>query len=140
MTTRSPEIKFSVFLYITGWGYFVFGIPTIIGILLLGLKSVKSLIFIFIPIALISLPLTAAISWLIAKGSNWLNADKTIIAACSVPGRFFGVFLGGLLGYHYFKEIGGIIFAILFYFLYLAISFPLGKFLFSKVICKELSH
>ena len=102
MTTKLPEIPFITFLSVTIAGHLIFAIPAIMGILLFNLMNVKSLFFIFIPIVLISIPISAAFAWLIAKGSNWVNTSAAITAVCSVPGRIYGIFFGGLLGSHFF--------------------------------------
>jgi len=134
VTTNSPGIPFSSFLYVTIIGHLIFANPLISGILLLNLTDVKVLIFIFIPIVLISIPISAALAWLMAKGSNWVNIPAAIMAVCSLPGRVYGMFFGGLLGFHLFGTTGGIIGAILFYLLALALALPLGKFLLRKVL------
>jgi len=134
VTTNSPGIPFSSFLYVTIIGHLIFANPLISGILLLNLTDVKVLIFIFIPIVLISIPISAALAWLMAKGSNWVNASAAIIAVCSLPGRVYGILFGGLLGFRLFSTIGGVILAIVFYLLALAFAIPLGKYLSMKVL------
>jgi hypothetical protein len=134
MTTKLPEIPFITFLSVTTVGHLIFAIPAIMGILLFNLMNVNSLFFIFIPIALISIPISAAFAWLIARGSNWVNTSAAITAVCSVPGRMYGIFFGGLLGSHFFNTAGGIVVATLFYFLALAATLPIGKLLSRKVI------
>jgi hypothetical protein len=91
--------------------------------------DVKALFFIIVPIAFISIPISAAFAWLMAKGSNWVNTSAAITAVGSVPGRVYGILFGGALGFHLFNTAGGIIVAILFYFLALALTILLGKFL-----------
>lgn len=134
MTTKLPEIPFFTFLSVTIAGHLIFAVPAIMGILLFNLMDVKSLFFIFIPIAIISIPISAVFAWLIAKGSNWVNTSSAITSVCSVPGRIYGIFFGGLIGFHFFNTIGGIVVAILFYFLSLAATIPIGRFLSRKVI------
>ena len=134
MTTKLPEIPFITFLSVTIAGHLIFAIPAIMGILLFNLMNVNSLYFIFIPIALISIPISAAFAWLIARGSNWVNTSAAITAVCSVPGKMYGIFFGGLLGFHFFNTAGGIVVATLFYFLALAATLPIGKLLSRKVI------
>jgi hypothetical protein len=134
MTTKLPDISFSSFLYATIAGHLIFAVPAIIGVLLLRLMDVKSLFFIFVPIVLISIPISATFAWLIAKGSNWVNTTAAITVACSLPGRVYGILFGGLLGFHFFGTVGGVIVAILFYLLAFVSTIPLGKFLSGKVI------
>ena len=133
MTTKLPNIPFVSFLYITIIGHLIFAIPAISGILLMNLINIKALFFIIIPIAFISIPIGAAFAWLMAKGSNWVNTSAAITAVCSLPGRFYGILFGGAIGFHLFNTAGGIIVAILFYLMALALSIPLGKFLSSRV-------
>jgi len=134
VTTESPSVPFSSFLYVTIMGHLIFAVPVIIGILLFNLIDVKALFFILIPIFLISIPISAAFAWLMAKGSNWVNASAAIIAVCSLPGRVYGILFGGLLGFRLFSTIGGVILAIVFYLLALAFAIPLGKYLSMKVL------
>lgn len=143
MTIKSNGVPFSSFSYVTIAGHLIFAIPAIGGIFWLSLIGVRALFFIIAPITLLSIPITAAISWFIAKGSNWMNTSAAITAACSLPGRFYGVLFGGLLGFHLFSKIGilgGVILIILFYILALAITIPLSKFLSSRIISKTTSE
>jgi hypothetical protein len=133
-TSKLSGIPFLSFLYAAAAGHIIFAIPAIGGVLILNLTDVKSLFFIFIPIAILSIPISAAFSWLIAKGSNWTNTTSAIIAACSVPGRFYAVLFGGLFGFRLFYTAGGIIFAVLFYFIALVITIPIGTRISKKVI------
>ena len=136
MNNKAQDIPFSSFLFATTAGHLIFAIPTIIGLLLFSLIDAKSLFFIFVPIALISIPISAAFAWLIAKGSNWASKSTIagVIAACSLPGRIYGILFGGLLGFHLFDTIGGVIVAILFYLLAVVLTIPLGKYLSRKVV------
>jgi hypothetical protein len=136
--SKIPEIPFVSFLYITIAGHLLFAVPAIGGIWLFELLDIKELLFIFTPIILISIPISAVIAWLIAKGSNWVNTSAAITAACSVPGRVYGILFGGLLGFRYFGTSGGIIAAILFYLLAIALALRLGRYLASKVIPETL--
>jgi hypothetical protein len=136
MKTETQDIPFSTFLYVTTAGHLIFAVPAIIGVLLFSLMDTKSLFFILVPIVLISIAMSAAFAWLIAKGSNWATTSTTagVTAACSLPGRIYGILFGGLLGFHFFGTVGGIIVAILFYFLALVFTIPLGKYFSRKVI------
>ena len=134
MTINRPDIPFSSYIYATAIGHLVFALPTMVGALLLNLIRSRDLFFIIIPMAIISVSTGAAIAWLFAKGSNWTKPYASIAASCSVPGRIYPMLFGGLLGFHYFDTIGGIIFAVLFYLAGLALSFRLGKFLTNRLI------
>lgn len=136
MTINRPDIPFSSFIYATAIGHLVFALPTMVGALLLNLIKSRDLFFIIIPMAIISIPTGAAIVWLMAKGSNWAKTDAFIAASCSVPGRIYPMLFGGLLGFHYFDTIGGIILAVLFYLAGLTLSGRLGKFLTKRLISK----
>jgi hypothetical protein len=133
MVVKITKVPFSTFLYDTLAGHAIFGIPTVVAIIAFSLLGKEPLFFIFLPIALVSIPLSATLSWLIAKGSNWINTPAAIIATCSVPGRFYAVLFGGLLGFRVFNTIGGILLAILLYVGAMLITVPLGKFLLGRL-------
>jgi hypothetical protein len=116
MTIKLPEISFSSFLYVATVAHLIFAVPSFFGILLFDLINIKAALFIYIFFALTGIPLSAAIAWLFAKGSNWKNSIAAITAMCSLPGRIYGSLFGGLLGFHYFNTIGGIIGVVLFTF------------------------
>ena len=139
MRTKLSDIPFSSLLYVTVAAHLIFAIPAIIGVLLFSLIDVRALFFIFVPIVLICIPISAAFAWLIAKGSNWVNTTEAVTAACSLPGRICGILFGGLLGFRFFGTVGGVIVAILFYLLALVVTIPLGKFLSRKVIPTTIS-
>ena len=104
MTTKLPNIPLSSFLYVTVEGHLIFTIPAVIGILLLNLMDVRELFFELVPIALISIPISAAFAWFIAKGSNWVNTNAALRASCRLPGKIYGVLFGGLLGFHFCRD------------------------------------
>ena len=133
MTTKSSIIPFSSFLYVTIASHLVFAIPAIIGVLLLNLMDIKPLVFIFVPVALISIPISTAFAWLIAKGSNWLHTSAAITSSCNLPGRIYGILFGGLLGFHFFDTMGGVLLSVFFYLLAYGVTIPLGRFLSNKV-------
>jgi hypothetical protein len=134
MTTRLPEISFSSFLYVTIVAHLIYVVPTIGGVLLFDLMDVKTLSLILAILALPAIPISAAFAWLIAKGSNWANTSAAFTITCGFPGRIYGILFGGLLGFHFFNTIGGIVGAIVFYLLAFVSTSPLRKFISSKVI------
>jgi hypothetical protein len=127
-------VPFSKFLYVTFIGHFTFAVPAVIAVILLNLIKVKPLLFILLPMALISIPISAVLTWLFAKGSNWVNTLGAISVTCSFPGRFYAVFLGGLLGFRVFNVAGGIIFAILLYLGVALTTRPFGRFLIRRFV------
>ncbi len=137
MTSKSAEIPFFSFLYATFVGNLVFAFPAIGGILLFNLVDIMAVLLILAVITL-SVPVGAAMTWLIAKGSNWANTTAAITASCTVPGHFYGMLFGGLLGFHFFGTAGGVILAVLFFLLASAIAIPFGKFLSRKIIREPL--
>lgn len=140
MRTKIPDFSFVSFLYVTIIGHLIFAIPVLGGIWLLNLMDVKALFFIIVPIALISIPISAALGWLMAKGSNWVNTSATISGVCGLPGGLYSMLLGSALGFRLFSTTGSIIGAILFYILALALTIPLGKFLSSRVYPEAVSQ
>ena len=134
MTTRLPDIPFSSFLYATIVAHLIFIFPIIGGVLLFDLINVKTLFLILALLGLPAIPVSAAFSWLFAKGPNWINTPLAITATCGLPGRMYGILFGGLLGFHFFNSIGGIIGAILFYLLSYVLTSPLSKFISNKVM------
>ena len=140
MTTRLSDVPFSSFFYATFLAHLCLIIPFIGGVLLFSVVDVKSLFLILAIIALPAIPLSAAFAWLIAKGSNWENTSKALLVTCGYPMRMYGMIFGGLVGFHFFNVIGGIIGAILFYVLAIFSTAPFGKFISSKVIREEVSQ
>ena len=134
MGVKVTGVPFSKFFYVTMVSHFIFAIPTVIIVILLDLMKVKPLLFILLPIALISIPVSAVLTWLFAKGSNWVNTSGSIMATCSLQGKFYAVLLGGLLGFRILNVAGGIILAVL---LYLGITLTarlFGKFLLRRLV------
>jgi hypothetical protein len=140
MVEKISEVPFSTFLYITLAGHLIFAIPAIAAVILLDLMQLGPLFFIILSIAIIAIPVGAVFSWLIAKGSNWTHTSASLIASCSVPARFYAVFLGGLLGFRLFNTIGGIVLAIILYLCALVTSIPLGKFLIGRFAPEMVSQ
>ena len=134
MVGKVAGVPFSKFLYVTLVGHFIFAIPTVLVVILLDLMEVKPLLFILLPMTLISIPVSAILTWLFAKGSNWVNTPGAITVTCSLPGRFDAILLGGLLGFRVFNVAGGIILAILLYFGVSLITRPFGKFLIRRLV------
>ena len=140
MTTRLSDVPFSSFFYATFLAHLCLIIPFIGGVLLFSVVDVKSLFLILAIIALPAIPLSAAFAWLIAKGSNWENTSKALLVTCGYPMRMYSVIFGGLLGFHFFNVIGGIIGAVLSYVLAIFSTAPFGKFISSKVVREAVSQ
>jgi hypothetical protein len=130
-------VPFSSFLLATIIAQLISGIPTIAGILLFNLIDAEALAFILIPIAALSIPISAALSWLVAKGSNWENTTTGITAACGLPGKVYGIFFGGLLGSRLYGPSGGVILAVLLYFVAHFTTIPLGKILTRRILLRS---
>jgi hypothetical protein len=140
MTTRLPDVPFSSFLYATLLAHLCLLIPFIGVVLLFKVMDVKSLFLILAIIALPAIPLSAAFAWLIAKGSNWENTSRALTVTCGFPMRMYGILFGGLLGFHFFNLIGGIVGVILFYLLAFFSTAPFGKFISNKVMREAVSQ
>lgn len=140
MTTRLPNVPFSSFFYATFLAHLCLIIPFIGGVLLFTVMDVKSLFLILAIIALPAIPLSAAFAWLIAKGSNWEKTSTALTVTCGFPMRMYSILFGGLLGFHFFNLIGGIVGVISFYILALFSTAPFGNFISSKVIREAISH
>jgi len=139
MTTRLPEVHFSSFLYATFLAHLCVIIPFIGGVLLFKIMDFKPLFLILAILALPAIPSSAAFAWLIAKGSNWEKTSIAFAVTCGFPMRMYGIFFGGLLGFHFFNLIGGIVGVILFYLLAFFSTAPFGKFISSKVMREVVS-
>jgi len=139
MTTRLPEVPFSSFLYATFLAHLCLIIPFIGGVLLFNVMDVKSLFLILGILALPAIPLSAAFAWLIAKGSNWEKTSMTFVVICGFPMRMYGILFGGLLGFHFFNFVGGVVGVVLFYLLAFVSSAPFGKFISNKVMRETVS-
>lgn len=140
MVEKIPEVPFSTFMNITFVGNIIFAAPVVIALILLDLIKIKPLLFIVMPVAGITILVSASLSWFMAKGSNWVNTTPAIVAACSVPARFYAVLFGGLLGFRVFNTVGGIVLAILLYLGALFTTVPLGKFLIRMLAPEIISQ
>ena len=134
MEHEAIQIPASSFFVITLVGHLIFAIPAIIIILVLELLQVKALLFIALPTMLIFVPGGAYFSWLMAKGSNWVNTRTAVIASSVFSGRFFSVLVGGLLGYRLYGIIGGVLFVIPFFIGANVIGKVLGEFFVDRFI------
>ena len=135
MSIPPREIPFSTFLYATLIANLVYGIPTIGAFLLFDLMDTRAVLLIFLFVAAIKIPLTAALAWLIAKGSNWVNSYTCMVVACAVPAAFYGVMLGGGIGIRLFGALGGGIGgAILMFVITAIIRIPLGNLITRRLL------
>ena len=159
MFPETPKIPFSTFLYAALVGYFAFAIPAIIILILLKLMEIKPLLFfIALPITIIFITVSAVLSWLFAKSSNWVkvsaalkfvitaligsswsdsnraNASTAIMGTCIFPGGFFGFLLGLLIGTHLFSGVWGFLFIAPVYLGVSVLAVILGKFLAKKLL------
>ncbi|MCP4371445.1 MAG: hypothetical protein GY797_25495 [Deltaproteobacteria bacterium] len=137
MTQKPPKIPFSSFLYAVLVGHLVFGLPAISTIVLLNLIDIKSLFFIILLIAPISIPVSTVFSWLIAKGSNWENTSSAIVVTSLWPGKFYGFLLGGSLGLRFFGEVGALVLAVMFFLVARFAGVSLGEFLAEKIVLSQ---
>lgn len=140
MTTRLPDRPFSSFLYATFLAHLCLLVPFIGGVLLFNIMDVKSLFFLLAMIALPAIPLSATFAWLIAKGSNWKKTSMALTITCGFPMRMYGILFGGLLGFHFFNFIGGVVGVILFYLLAFFSTAPFGIFISNKVMREAISQ
>lgn len=129
MTKNLPDIPFSVFLYATLIGHLAYAVPTIASFLLFDLMDIKLVLFAILLYAIVTIPLSAGLVWLIGKGSNWTNAPAALVIACSWPATTYGIFLGGWLGYRLFGTLGSGVGAVLVLIVALIIRIPLGKWI-----------
>jgi hypothetical protein len=134
MERETPAIPLSTFFVITIVGQLVFTIPAIMIVLVFKLLQFDALLFIALPTIIIAIPVIAYFSWLLAKGSNWVNTKSAVIVSCIFPGRFFGVLVGGLLGYRLYGIVGGALLTILFFFGVNYVGRHLGELLVNKFI------
>ena len=134
MNREAVQVPLSTFFVITIISQLVFTIPAVIIILVFNLLQLEAFLFIALPTILISIPIGAYFSWLMAKGSNWVNTKAAVVVSSIFPGRFFGVLLGGLLGYRFYGMIGGALFIILFFLGTNLLGRFLGELLVEKLI------
>ncbi len=128
------DIPLSTFFVVSIVGQLVFTLPASIIILVFKLLQFDAFVFIALPTVLISVPLVAYFSWLLAKGSNWVNTKSAVIVSSIFPGRFFSVLVGGLLGYRLYGIAGGVLLTVLFFFGANIIGKNLGEQLVKKLM------
>lgn len=131
---NSFEVPFFRFLLIAFPGNPTFVVPIYGIILLFNLLPVDFLLFLLLPFFCLSALVFAAISWLIAKGSNWENPKFALLADFSIQGRVYCAFLCGLLGSLLFGTLSGIILMFVFYIRGKKISMHLGEIAISRVV------
>ena len=115
MAQHNPEIPFSTFLAATVIGHLVYALPTLGVILIFGGTDAKPLTWIVLFVDVASILIGAPFTWLMAKGSNWVNASTGLVVAGSMPAAFHAILLGDWLGFRLFGAVGGGIGAILLF-------------------------
>jgi predicted lipid-binding transport protein (Tim44 family) len=108
------RISFTTFFLFIETLHLAIAVPSLSVILLLQLLEMRAALVIF-TIFLLSSPIFSWLSWLMAKGSNWVNTAAAIKAAGGVSGQLYGTLVGGLLGGHLFGTIGAMIMVVLFF-------------------------
>lgn len=112
---QASDIPFRKFLGFVVVLHFVFALPVFIILLILRLLPFDTILFLFLPISGLGIPLSAGFGYLMAKGSNWVNTRSAEFAVGILPGQTYGVLLGGFLGHHFWAMTGGVIGGIIFF-------------------------
>jgi hypothetical protein len=108
------HIPFTRFFLFAEAVHLAIAVPALCVILLLRLLEMRAALVIF-TIFLLSSPIASWLSWLMAKGSNWVNTAASMKAVGGVTGQLYGALVGGLLGEHFFGTVGGIVMLVLFF-------------------------
>jgi hypothetical protein len=114
MKVSMNRISFTRFFLFSEALHLTIAVPTLSVILLFQLLEMRAALVIF-TIFLLSSPIVSWLSWLMAKGSNWVNTTAAMKAVGGVSGQLYGALVGGLLGGHLFGTVGAIITAVLFF-------------------------
>ena len=134
MAKDLPDVPFRIFLYATLVAHIVHAVPTVVVLLFFDSTTAMPLLFILLILAVIKIPVVAAMTWLLAKGSNWVNSSLAMIVICRVAAMLYCVLIGAWLGFRLFGTAGGVIGAILLYLLARITSRRLGKLLTQKLL------
>ena len=128
-----PAIPYRKFLKLAVIEHAVFALPVLSILLIVQAIPFYAVLLFLFAISILGIPLSAGITWLIAKGSNWVNARAAIIANGIYPGQVYVMLLGGMVGFRQWGVIGGIISAV---FLFAAGSWAgakLAEFLYKRI-------
>ena len=113
---QATEFRLSKLVFLSILSQIGFGLPIIALLIAIGVLNVEAgLFFLGIFLGIIG-PTLGFLSWLIVKGSNGANSELALKPLFILPGRLYGVLLGGLVGGHFTNQFGGIVGAILCYF------------------------
>ena len=125
MATRLPGTPFRVFLQVALVGHLVYFVPTLTAFLLFDPQPVW--VVILTAHAVVTIPLSTALAWLIARGSNWANTSMAMTLIGSVPAIFYCLLLGGVLGFRLFGARGSWVGGILMVLVAYLIRRPVGR-------------
>ena len=129
------DISLGKFLRLTLIGHALFSLPVVITLVLLELLSISGLVILSVFFSVIGIPLSAGISYLVARGSsislemNERRYSALMITSGILPGQIYGAFFGGVLGYHFDDRVGGVIGAILFFIIGRWVGERVGRYL-----------
>jgi len=122
-------ITFPTVLLLVLTEHVAFAFPALIIILAFNLIDPRAALFIYSIFTLLNVPVVSWITWLIAKGSGWVNTVPAIKVAGIMAGQFFGFFLGALIGVRLLDTMWGILGGILFFLLGRILGTKLGAVL-----------
>lgn len=135
-----PEIPLPTLLYATALGHLAYTVPTLGAFLLFDLTDIKPLLFVVLLKLVVSIPLLAALAWLVAKGAYWTNYSAAMVVACSVPAFFNAMLLGGWLGARLFGYTGGVVGLIAMFLVAYVTRFPLSRFITRRLLSTNEPH
>lgn len=114
MYSVPDRIPFARFFLLVLTEHLAFAIPVLGMLVLLDLLELRTALFMF-SFFVLSSPILSLISWLFAKGSNWVNTAAALKTAGGVSGQLYGLLLGGLLGSYFFGTVGALLMAVGFF-------------------------
>ena len=77
----------------------VFALPVLSMLMIVQAIDFYAVLLFFFAFSILGIPHSAGFAWLMAKGSNWVNARGAIIANGILPGQVYGLLLGGMVGF-----------------------------------------
>jgi hypothetical protein len=84
---ENKNISYSAFLEIVLVEHLIFMIP-VLGMLLLFNLAKPLVIWPLVILYILPIPINALFTWLIAKGSNWVNLPVSVKASGAIPGGY----------------------------------------------------
>lgn len=137
MEPNPNSIPFKRFFIFAEAVHLTFALPALSIVSLLQPQKPKAVIILFIVFLLGSF-IGSWLTWMMAKGSNWVNTAAAMKAVGAGAGQIYGALVGGLAGWHFFEMAGGILMLVSFFVLGKLAGIALGGFAAKRLVTSRL--